>query len=310
MDVDLHTRQLRYFVTVAEELHFSRAAVRLFVAQQSLSTQIRQLEERVGATLLRRTTRNVELTPAGELFLAEARQALAALDRAINGAREIEHGPRDTLSLGFMVSAALELTAAILTEFARRYPQIRVDLHEYPYDDPSVGLASGAVDVGFVRTPITLPEARFETLFIEPRAIAVSTTHPLAQRERVSVAEILDEPTTAPATTDPAWTSFWMLEDYRHGAPANVAFRTATLLEELEAVALGQPYVIITSMSAARYATRPGVRFIPIDDVPGSELALGWRADRDSDLVQAFVRTALEIRDRETELTAMIERGQ
>ena len=88
--MDLHTRQLRYFVTVAEELHFSRAAARLFVAQQSLSTQIRQLEERVGATLLRRTTRNVELTPAGELFLAEARQALAALDRAINGARGID----------------------------------------------------------------------------------------------------------------------------------------------------------------------------------------------------------------------------
>ena len=306
--MDLNIRQLRYFVTVAEELHFSRAAARLFVAQQSLSNQIRQLEECVGATLLRRTTRNVELTPAGELFLAETRQALAALDRAVIGAREIQRGPADTLSLGFMVSTALELTTGILTEFARRYPNIRVDLHEYPYADPSVGLASGAVDVGFVRMPITLPEARFETLFIEPRAIAVSITHPLAQRERVSVAEILDEPTIAPRCSDPAWTSFWMLEDYRHGAPANVAFHTATLLEELETVTL-QPYVIITAMASARYASRPGVRFIPIDDIPGSELALGWRADRDSELVQAFVRTALDVRDRETELIAQIERG-
>lgn len=308
--MDLHTRQLRYFVVVAEELHFTRAAARLFVAQQSLSTQIRQLEERVGATLLRRTTRSVGLTPAGELFLSEARQALAALDRAIDGARDIKNGRSGTLSLGFMVSAALELTAPILAEFARRYPNVRVDLHEYPYDDPSVGLASRAVDIGFVRMPIALPEARFETLFVEPRAICVSTTHRLAGRESVSVAEVLDEATVAPRCSDPAWTSFWLLEEYRNGTPANVAFRTATLLEELEAIALGQPYTMITAMAAARYAPRPGVRFIPIDDIVGSEVALGWRADRATELVRAFVKTALDVRDHEVDLVAHIERGE
>jgi DNA-binding transcriptional LysR family regulator len=307
--VDLHTRQLRYFVVLAEELHFTRAAARLFVAQQSLSAQIRQLEQRVGTPLLRRTTRNVELTAAGQHFLEAAREALAALDDGVLQARATAAATSDRLSLGFMVSAAVELTAPILAEFALRYPRVNVDLHEFPYDDPSVGLASSAVDVGFVRTPIALPEARFQSLFVEPLAIAVSTRHALADRTQVTVREILDEPTIAPRCSDPEWTAFWMLEQYRDGKPANIAFHTATLLEELESVGMGQPYVIITAMAAARYAPRPGVRFIPISDVPGSEVALGWRADRDSELIQAFVQTALDVRDREAELTEMIERG-
>jgi DNA-binding transcriptional LysR family regulator len=307
--VDLHTRQLRYFVAVAEELHFTRAAARLFIAQQSLSARIRELEETVGVTLLRRTTRSVELTPAGELFLEEARNALAALDRAIGGAREIEHGPASTLSIGFMVSAALELTAPILTEFARRYPQVRVDLHEYPYEDPSVGLAASAVDVGFVRLPITLPELRFEKLFVDPRGVCVATDHPLASRESVSVAEVLDEPLSAPRCADPAWRTFWTLEAERQGKPATIVADTGSLAEELDAVALGQ-YVMITVTGASRYAPRPGVRIVPIHDIPGSESTVAWRAYRETDLVRAFVATARDVRDRETELIARIERGE
>jgi DNA-binding transcriptional LysR family regulator len=308
--VDLNTRQLRYFVTVAEELHFTRAAARLFIAQQSLSARIRELEEAVGVTLLRRTTRSVELTPAGELFLEEARRSLAALDRAIDGARAVQQSAASVLSIGFMVSAAAELTAPILTEFARRYPQVRVDLHEYPYEDPSVGLASSAVDVGFVRLPITLPEGRFERLFVDPRGVCVSTEHPLASRESVSVSEVLDEPLSAPLCADPAWRAYWTLEAQRGGRPAPaVVAETGSLAEELDAVALGQ-YVMITVATASRYAPRPGVRIVPIHDIPGSETAVGWRADRETDVVRAFVNTARDVRDRETDLIASIERGE
>jgi DNA-binding transcriptional LysR family regulator len=307
--VDLHTRQLRYFVTLAEELHFTRAAERLFIAQQSLSARIRELEEAVGVKLLRRTTRSVELTPAGEAFLAEARAALAAIDRAIDRAREVEHGPASTLSVGFQVSGAAELTAPILTEFARRYPQWRVDLHEYSYEDPSVGLASAAVDIGFVRLPITLPELRSERLFVDPRGVCVSTDHPLASRESVSVAEVLDEPLSAPRCADPVWRTYWTLEAERKGKPATIVAETGSLAEELDAVALGQ-YVMITVVAAARYAPRPGVRIVPINDIAGTETAVAWRADRETELVRAFVKTACDVRDHEAQLIARIERGE
>lgn len=306
--MDLHTRHLRYFVAVADELHFTRAATRLFIAQQSLSARIRELEATVGVTLLRRTTRSVELTPAGEAFLAEARAALAAIDRAVNRARQIERGPASTLSIGFMVSAAAELTAPILSEFARRHPQVRVDLHEYPYDDPSVGLASGAVDVGFVRLPITLPEGRYERLFTDPRGVCISTEHPLASRDSVSVTEILNEPLAAPRCADPAWRTYWLLEDERGGKPATVVADTGSLAEELDAVALGQ-YAMVTVIGAARYAPRPGVCIVPIHDIPGTETVVAWRADRETEFVREFIATARDVRNRETELIARIERG-
>jgi DNA-binding transcriptional LysR family regulator len=306
--VDLNTRQLRYFVVVAEELHFTRAASRLFIAQQSLSARIRELEESVGAELLRRTTRSVDLTPAGILFLEEARRILATLDGAIEGARALERGAASTLSIGFMVTAAAELTAPILTEFARRYPQVRADLHEYHYDDPSVGLASSAVDVGFVRLPITLPELRYEHLFADRRGVCLSTEHPLASRASVSVREVLDEPLAAPRCADPAWRNYWLLEDARAGKPAPIVAESRSLAEELDAVALGQ-YAMITCVGASRFAPRPGVRIVPIHDIPGNELTIAWRTDRETDLVRAFVDAALTVRDRETELVARIERA-
>jgi DNA-binding transcriptional LysR family regulator len=306
--VDLHTRQLRYFVAVAEELHFTRAAARLFISQQSLSARVRELEDAVGAALLLRTTRRVELTPAGEAFLAEARVALAALDRAVDGALQIAHVSASTLSVGFMVSAAYELTAPILGEFARRHPHVRVDLREYPFEDTSAGLASKAVDVAFLRLPITLPEGRYERLFVDPRCLGVSTRHPLAARKSVSVAEVLDEPISAPRCADPAWRGHWLLEDVRDGSPATVAGEIGSINEELDAVALGH-FSTITIAGVARYAPRPGVCIIPIHDIPGTETVVGWRADHETPLVRAFVSAARDVRDRETDLVAQIERG-
>jgi DNA-binding transcriptional LysR family regulator len=309
MAVDLHTRQLRYFVALAEELHFTKAASRLFVAQQSLSSQIRQLEERVGVQLLRRTTRQVELTRAGEAFLVEARTALEAIDRAFAAAQSAQRSEAGTLSLGFMVSAALELTAPILAEFSRRFPHVNVDLHEYDYSDPTVGLLKDIVDVGFVRPPVEGVELRYAELFSEPRVLVVGAAHPLAERESVTVAEVLavEEPMILPRCPDAAWTAFWNLDEYRGGPATDVAFHTATLLEELEVIALGRPCAMISALAVERYAPRPGVRFIPICDVSGSTVTVAWRPERETDLLRAFVETAIEVRDRETDLVRMIE---
>ncbi|MFJ8438830.1 LysR family transcriptional regulator [Kitasatospora griseola] len=112
--VDVSSRKLRHFVAVAEELHFSRAAARLFVTQQSLSTQIRELEKAVGVTLLHRTTRSVELMPAGEVLLAAVRKSPAVLDTGMEAARPTHRGENGRVKVGFVIGAALEPTPLIL----------------------------------------------------------------------------------------------------------------------------------------------------------------------------------------------------
>src|SRR5258705_7219567 len=125
--VDLQTRRLRYFVALAEELHFSRTAARLHIAQQALSKQIRELEETLGAQLLERSTRNVQLTPAGAAFLEAARATLAALDDGVEAARRLARGDAGTLRLGYVVGGAPQLPRPILDELPPRHPRVRAN---------------------------------------------------------------------------------------------------------------------------------------------------------------------------------------
>jgi DNA-binding transcriptional LysR family regulator len=304
--VDASTRRLRYFVAVAEELHFSRAAARLFVAQQALSKQIRSLEDDLGTMLLKRNTRTVELTPAGQAFLDASRDLLASFDASVAAARRIGRGERDTLSLGFLVTAALELTTPLLTEFQRRYPEVRVDLREFSLLDPSAGLADGSSEMAIIRLPISVADLQTEPLFTEPRVVALATGHPLAARDRLTVAELLNEPVTIGRSGDAAWRDFWTLAAYRAGRPPRL-IETTSHAQEMEIVATGQG-CSITAACAARMTPRAGVRFIPIADIPGVTCALGWRSGTSALLIEQFVTVAREIRDRETAIIRAIER--
>jgi DNA-binding transcriptional LysR family regulator len=304
--VDASTRRLRYFVAVAEELHFSRAAARLFVAQQALSKQIRGLEDDLGTSLLKRNTRSVELTPAGQVFLDASRELLASFDASVAAARRIGRGERDTLSLGFLVTAALELTTPLLTEFQRRYPEVRVDLREFSLLDPSAGLADGSSEMAVIRLPISVADLHTEPLFVEPRVAALAIGHPLAGRDRLTVAELLNEPLTIGRSDDTAWRDFWTLAAYR-GGRAPTLIETTSHTEEMEIVATGQG-CSITAACAARYTPRAGIRFILIEDIPGATCALAWRIGTKALLVDRFVAVAREIRDRETAIIRAIER--
>ncbi|WTL15284.1 LysR family substrate-binding domain-containing protein [Kribbella sp. NBC_01505] len=218
-------------------------------------------------------------------------------------ATRIETG---TLRVGFGVGAALELTAPIVEEFGRRYPGIELDLREYPLSDPSAGLVDGWADVAIVRPPMVDDGLEFSELFVEPRCIGVSANHRLAQRSVVSVGEVLDEPIAMGRSTDGVYRRFWSLEDYRAGKPVTRVRSTNTHTEELEIVAAGLA-VTVTAAAAARYTPHSGVRVIPIDDITGTAVALGWRVAERGVLVDHFLQVAAEVRDRETELVARIE---
>jgi DNA-binding transcriptional LysR family regulator len=304
--VDANTRRLRYFVAVAQELHFSRAAAKLFIAQQSLSKQISELEAELGVALLLRTSRRIELTPAGHLFLGAAKESLAAFDAGVSAAQRTGRGQQGVLKLGFSAGAAMELSTPILAEFGRRYPHVRLDLHEYAFDDPSAGLVSSSSDVAFVRLPIAPTDLATEILFSEPCVLAVRTGHPLSDRDTVHIADILDEPIAVGRTNDAAWRDFWTLTAYRNGKPPSQIIETSTQSEEIEVVAAGMA-CDITPIGGGRYSPRPGVSLVPIVDAPRSVLAVAWRHNAMNPLVEQFVAVATSVRDTEQDIIRAIE---
>lgn len=282
----------------------------LHLSQQGLSRSISELEEQLGATLLVRTTRSVVLTEAGETFLRGARDALAALAAldAAAGAAQGAHGRvAGSLHVGFTVSSALELTTPILRAFRSRYPAVTLELEMFQWDDPSCGLRSGATDIAFVRMPIDCPNLRAETMFVEPRAIGVDTSHRLANTRSVTLSDLAGEPIMAPRTTDATWTTFWTLRDTGLDEPSlpRVDRVVGSMEEELEAISAGLA-ITITAISMSRFTPRPSIVFRPITDVAGSELALGWRG-AGTPVTEAFRAVAVEVRDREMDLLARIE---
>lgn len=304
--MDLTVRKLRYFAVVAEERHFTRAAARLFVAQQSLSRQIRDLEAEVGALLFYRTTRSVELTPAGEVFLAGVQSALTSLDDGIDAARRHEAGAVGHLRIGFGLGAALELTPFIVDEFSRQYPNVEIEMREFGLPDQSAGLSDHWADVSIIRPPLADPSIEAHTLFVEPRVLTVSVRHALAQRETVSVADILDVPLAVGRSADEEYRRFWSLQDFRTGVTEPLLTPSTSNTEEIELIAAGLACTV-NPAAIMRYIPHSGVRFVPIVDVPGSALAIAWRRDRVSPLAVAFNRIAREVRDRETAVVEKIE---
>ncbi|MFD7671868.1 LysR family transcriptional regulator [Streptomyces anulatus] len=304
--MDLNLRRLRSFVTVAEELHFTRAAGKLFVAQQSLSKQISQLETNLGTPLLQRSSRKVELTPAGQAFLTAAREVLARFDQGVAETRSIGRGEQATLRVGFIVGAALELTTPILNEFTRCRPEARVELHEFAFADPSAGLAGATTDVAFIRLPCSTQGLATTALFTEPCVAGVSTAHPLGSRERVCVQDLLDEPVAIGRTDDTVWHDFWTLASHRSSGSAHHLVETNSQSEEVEVVAAGMA-CNITPSAARRYSPHPGVRFVPIDGYPGSTVAVAHRSNQLTPLVASFVRAAETVRDRESGIVRMIQ---
>lgn len=303
--IDISTRKLRHFVVVAEELHFSKAAARLYMAQQALSRQIKELEDQLGAKLLERTTRSVALTPAGEVFLEGARAALAALDGATAAAQRTVRGLTGTLRLGYITGAALELTALIMAEFRERYPDVVVEMHEFPFSDKSAGLASGDTDVAFLRLPQGTANLETEVLFVDPVVAMVSTSHRHAGRLSVCARDLVDDPVTASATDD-ADHAFFCLDAARNESARSRIVPVKSITEEVSLVAAGAA-ISVTSAAVMDYLPAPGVRFLAIDDWPGSVVAVGWHHGRRSALVDRFVDVVCAVRDREREIVRNIE---
>jgi DNA-binding transcriptional LysR family regulator len=288
-------RALRYFVAVAEELHFSRAAARLHLAQSALSTQIRRLEEEIGGPLLVRTTRRVTLTPAGEALLTDARGILASSDAALARARSLARGEGASLVVGTLGPAAGGLLAPLLARFGSVRPDVRVEVRALEFDDAVLGLREGRADVAFGYAPLTEPDILTIPLLSEPRVVVLPQGHRLARRAALVPADLAEETFITHSDSVPQeWRDFWMLVDELGRRPRASPYLAANIQEWLTLIGRGEgidtcPGVI------SRYFAWPDVCFVPLRDAAPATLLFTRLRDQPNPIADVLTELALEV---------------
>lgn len=186
----MELRHLRYFVAVAEELNFSKAALRLYTSQPSLSQQIKDLEDEIGVQLFERTKRKVDLTSEGLVFLREARMTLEQAERAIQLTRQAYQNKRRVLSVGFVPSAEVHIFPCIFKTLKETYPNLDVQLHSLPTSQQEQALLNGEIDIAFMRQTIDDDGYDNAVVLQEPLAFLLPHDHPLSQYDVVPVEKL------------------------------------------------------------------------------------------------------------------------
>jgi DNA-binding transcriptional LysR family regulator len=200
----MELRQLRYFVVVAEELNFSRATLRLRIAQPPLSAQIRRLEEDLGVQLFYRVKKRIELSPAGEVLLSEGRALLREADQVADRVRKAEAGQIGSLSIGFVAAAMYDVLPGALGIFRCKYPKVRLNLEDMTSSQQVEALHGRKIDVGFVRPPVEESLFGTEKIVTETLMVALPDKHRLRERDQLALVDLAEEPFLAcPSKAEP-----------------------------------------------------------------------------------------------------------
>ena len=286
-------RHLRYFVAVAEEGHFGRAAARLHIVQPALCMQIKALEEEVGGPLLTRTSRKVALTEAGQLLLPEAYRTLAQAERTLKTVQRSVRGETGTVRVGFAGYGAL--TGQLmnnLTEYRQRYPEVDVQLNEVPPHEQPAAILSGKLDVGYwPRLTQTLdPALTTEAIGEWPMMVAMSVNHPVAEHKKISQAHIANNPLILYAGPESEYGPLSAVEHFIALQPPTI-HRVASTLAVLSLAAAGVGLAPVPA--PIQQVSLPNLTYRPLDgDNMMSTLMLLSRASETSGAVNAFVALA------------------
>lgn len=286
----MELRTLRYFVAVADELHFGRAAARLNMTQPPLSRAIRQLERDLGCELLLRSPAGVALTAAGERLHDEARVLLARADQA----RDRVAAAVPTLTLGTLADSAQQAGARLSAVFREHHPTARVRVREADLTDPTTGLRTGLVDVALTRAPFDDTGIAVRVLRSDPVGVILRADDPLAGRGRLHVAELADRRWFRfPDGTDAAWRAFWT-------DPCGTRSAVAGGPDDRDGPVVRTAHECLQSVlwdGTVGLAPLPlhlpaGLTAVPLTGVPSSDLVIAWNDDRSTPLVRSFVRIA------------------
>ncbi|MFF0144142.1 LysR family transcriptional regulator [Amycolatopsis sulphurea] len=289
----MELRHLRYFLAVAEERNFTRAAERLTIAQSPLSQQIRQLERDLGVELFTRTTRSVALTYAGEVFLQRARALLTDAETAADDARKAAAGQLGSLSVGFTGSATYELLPTLVRAYADRYPDVTLEVHsDMVTPRQTEQLLDGRLSVGVLRPPVTVPGLAVETIRHEPVVAILASRHPATVHRSLDLADLRDEWFIS-YPSDPPSTMYSVMRSACETAGFTPRIRQ-TVADSAALVALVAADMGVALVPASlRHLHINGATFRPLaTPALTTGLALAYQETDVSPLVRRFIDTA------------------
>jgi DNA-binding transcriptional LysR family regulator len=290
----LELRHLRYFVAVAEELHFGHAATRLHISQPPLSHQIQDLERELGVALFLRSRRSVTLTEAGRLFLEEARHVLGDAQHAMDTAKKAARGEIGRLSVGFGPTPENGLLNAVLSLFLARHPDVQLELHNLYTQEQVEGLAHRRIDVGFPLLPISNRALAVERIGVEPVRVVLPVRHPLASQTRIALADLRAESFVLVAReVGPGFYDLLQSSCDAAGFTPTVAHEARHVMTVLGFVAAGLGITLLPGAVSA--ACPAGVVFRPLHRAPVVEVGLAYRPDDVSLPLLAFLDVVREV---------------
>ena len=308
----MELRNLRYFVAVAEELNFRRAAKRLNLSQPPLTSQVRQLEEEIGATLLERDSHHVALTAAGVVFLESCRRLLRDAEVAAESARRAARGETGCLAIGFVPSLAYGVAPSLFRYYRRKFPKVSLTLSEMDTSRQLTELVARRLDIGLIGAglPGEHPELDSVVIAEEPLMAALPEEHPLARRRTLTFRALAGEKLILTSRQNPTGYNPWLLRlCHRFGFEPSIAPethpRTTTVLNY---VAYGSGVAIVP----AQFSRVPtaGVAFVPFArPVPPYRYCAAWRCHGPAALVASFVVIASEF-EKQADARFPVERTQ
>ncbi|PEI83715.1 LysR family transcriptional regulator [Bacillus toyonensis] len=291
--IAIDIRKMRYFITVAEELNFSRAAERLMMAQPPLSQEIRKLEDELGVQLFYRTKRMVELTDAGKIFLEGARQTLLQVDRTIKETQLADEGKIGHLIVGFVDST--ETVINVLKKFRERFPKIQLILREMTTDQQIKALYEKQIHIGFIRSKQNNEILTSEVCSVEYLKLVLHEEHPFVMLRNIPIKSLVDEPFIlfprhfGTNFYDVIISYFW-----EHGVSLNIVQEAIQMQTIVNLVAAGMGISVVPS-SVESYK-KPGVTYKEIqENTPKINLYAGWRLDEQSVVLENFLTVVREV---------------
>ncbi|MEO3858891.1 LysR family transcriptional regulator [Acrocarpospora sp. B8E8] len=281
-------RLLRYFVAVAEERHFGRAAVRLHMTQPPLSRAIKRLETDLGTVLLHRSATGVTLTVAGTALYDEARTLLEQAEQA--RARVTAAARGATMTVGTLADSAEQVGTRLAAAFRRRHPGVHVHIRETDFTDPTTGLRAGLVDVALTRTPFDDTGISTHVLRSDPVGVVLRTDDPLARHDTLHLRDLAGRRWfQLPEGTDPLWRAYW------NGTTPTGELRDGPVVRTVHECLQGVLWNGAIGLTPLAHALPDGLTSVPLADMPPSHVVVAWKTTNTDRLIRSFTQIAAAI---------------
>jgi DNA-binding transcriptional LysR family regulator len=287
----METRHLRFFCALAEELHFTRAALLLNVSQPALSQQIRQLEDELGTRLVERTNRRVRLTEAGELFLVRATRILEQMDQAVREATRVGQGESGSFAMGVVSTAVCSYLPEMLRAFRRQSPHLSIDIHEMEPGEQVDALTKETIDIGLLFLGIQNPAFDSTLVSRERLIVAIPTGHPAASRAKLRLSDLAEETFLIPRRQNVSGFHELVLNTLHSNGVAEPRLQPTRLLATAVFLVSGQLGVALVPESFRQHLRVRGCVYRDLAGPPAhADLIALWRRNDQTPVLRRFVQ--------------------